>query len=68
VSKKLLRTINVSATRNGTAWKARRRMETRPAHGDELQVATQCNKQDAALSQGGMHDAAVLPYLMNDVV
>jgi len=43
-------------------------METRPAHGDELQVATQCNKQDAALSQGGMHDAAVLPYLMNDVV
>jgi len=22
----------------------------------------QCNKEDAALSQGGLHDAAVLPY------
>jgi len=37
---------------------ARRRMETHPAHGH----ATQCNKEDAALSQGGLRDAAVLPY------
>jgi len=26
-----------------------------------VDTQTQCNKQDAALSQGGLHDAAVLP-------
>ena len=40
-SKKLLRTTHVNMTRNGAAWRchgrARRRMETYPAHGHELQ-------------------------------
>jgi len=64
VSKKLLRTTHVNATRNGAAW-------TRtPANGNVPSAWTRiaiCNAMqwtslDAALSQGGLRNAAVLPY------
>jgi len=64
LSKKLLMTTHVNATRNGAAW-------TRtPANGNVPSAWTRiaiCNAMqwtilDAALSQGGLRNAAVLPY------